>query len=65
MTNVLLYNLFYDVPVKLFAAHLVLFALFVILADVVPLYRFFVLNKSAERRAYGYHQPRVSASSRQ
>jgi len=48
MTNVLLYNLFYDVPVKLFAAHLVLFALFVILADVVPLYRFFVLNKSAE-----------------
>jgi hypothetical protein len=48
MTNVLLYNLFYDVPVKLFAAHLVLFALFVVLADVVPLYRFFVLNKSAE-----------------
>jgi hypothetical protein len=48
MTNVLLYNLFYDVPVKLFAAHLVLLALFVILADAVPLYRFFVLNKSAE-----------------
>lgn len=48
MTNVLLYNLFFDVPVKLFAAHLVLLALFVILADAVPLYRFFVLNKFAE-----------------
>ena len=47
MTNVLLYNLFYDVPVKLFAGHLVLFALFLILADVAPLFRFFVLNKSA------------------
>jgi hypothetical protein len=48
MTNVLLYNLFYDVPVKLFAAHLVLFALFVTLADVKPLFRFFILNQSAE-----------------
>jgi hypothetical protein len=48
MTNVLLYNLFYDVPVKLFAAHLVLFALFIILADAGQLYRFFVLNKAAE-----------------
>jgi hypothetical protein len=48
MTNVLLYNLFYDVPVKLFAAHLVLFTLFIILADMEPLYCFFVLNKSAE-----------------
>jgi hypothetical protein len=47
MSNVLLYNLFFDVPVKLFAAHLVLFALFVILADAEPLFRFFILNKSA------------------
>jgi hypothetical protein len=35
MTNLLLYNLFYDVPVKLFAAHLILFTLFIILTDLV------------------------------
>jgi hypothetical protein len=58
MTNVLLYNLFFDVPVKLFAAHLVLFALFVILPDVKPLFRFFVLNKSAEPK--GVWVPPVS-----
>jgi hypothetical protein len=61
MTNVLLYNLFYDVPVKLFAAHLVLFALFVVLADIVPLYRFFVLNTSAEPK--GVWVPPVSRAS--
>jgi uncharacterized membrane protein YphA (DoxX/SURF4 family) len=48
MTNVLLYNMFYDVPVKLFAAHLVLFAVFVVLGDAESLFRFFVLNKPAE-----------------
>ncbi len=48
MTNVLIYNLFFDVPVKLFAFHLVLYALFLILQDVPSLFRFFVLNKSAE-----------------
>jgi hypothetical protein len=58
MTNVLLYNLFYDVPVKLFAAHLVLLALFLILADIGPLYRFFVLNESAEPK--GVWVPPVS-----
>jgi hypothetical protein len=50
MTNVLLYNLFFDVPVKLFAAHLVLFASFVIMADAAPLFRFFVLNRAAQPR---------------
>ena len=48
MSNVLLFNLFFDVPVKLFAAHLVLLALFLVLQDATPLFRFFVLNKSAE-----------------
>ncbi len=48
MTNVLLYNLFFDVPVKLFAGYLVLFASFLILADAKPLFRFFVLNQAAE-----------------
>jgi hypothetical protein len=50
MSNVLLYNMFFDVPVKLFAAHLVLLALFVMLPDVEPLLRFFVLNKPAEAK---------------
>jgi hypothetical protein len=48
MTNVLLYNLFFDVPVKLFAAHLVLFAVFLILADAPQLFRFFILNQAAQ-----------------
>ena len=50
MTNVLIYNFFFDVPVKLFAAHLVLFALFLILQDIRPLFRFLLLSKSAEPR---------------
>jgi hypothetical protein len=48
MTNVLIYNLFFDVPVKLFAAHLVLYALFLLLQDVKPLFRFLMLNKPAK-----------------
>ena len=44
MSNVLLYNLFFDVPVKLFAAHLVVLASFLVWPDVVPLWRFFVLH---------------------
>jgi preprotein translocase subunit SecG len=44
MSNVLLYNLFFDVPVKIFSAHLVLLALFLVLPDVYPLWKFFVLH---------------------
>ncbi len=47
MTNVLLYNLFFDVPVKLFAANLLLALVFVILPDMKPLYSFFWLHKPA------------------
>jgi hypothetical protein len=50
MTNVLLYNLFFDVPVKLFAAHLVLMAVFLIIPDCKPLFSFFVMNKEAGPR---------------
>jgi hypothetical protein len=45
MTNVLLYNMFFDVPVKLFAANLLLAELFIILPDVRPLFDFFWLHK--------------------
>lgn len=47
VTNVLLYNLCFDVPVKVYAGHLLLLSLFVILPDVQPLYRFFWLHQPA------------------
>ncbi|GAA3751656.1 hypothetical protein GCM10022270_07800 [Terriglobus aquaticus] len=47
MTNVLLYNLFFDVPVKLFAANLLLALVFITLPDVPALFRFFWLHQPA------------------
>jgi hypothetical protein len=47
LTNVVLYNFFFDVPVKLFAANLLLASLFVVLPDVPALYRFFWLHQPA------------------
>lgn len=47
MVNVVLYNLFFDVPVKLFAANLLLALLFITLPDLHPLYRFFWLHQPA------------------
>jgi hypothetical protein len=47
VTNVLLYNLCFDVPVKLYAAHLLLLALFITLPDVRQLFRFFWLHQPA------------------
>ena len=47
MTNVLLYNLFFDVPVKIYAAHLVLFAIAVVAPDLHALIDFFWHHKAA------------------
>ena len=47
MANVLLYNMFFDVPVKLFAGNLLLALLFITLPDVQPLFRFFWLHQPA------------------
>lgn len=47
MTNVVLYNFFFDVPVKLYALHVLLMACFVMLPDLRPLWDFFVGNRSA------------------
>ena len=47
VTNVLLFNLFFDVPVKIYAGHLLLLSLFVILPDARPLFRFFWSNQPA------------------
>lgn len=46
MLNVFLLNLFYDVPVKLFSGHLLLFSLLFILYYSRSLFDFFILNKS-------------------
>lgn len=45
MTNVLLYNCFFDVPVKLYAFHLLLMACFVMLPDLRPMWDFFVMHR--------------------
>jgi hypothetical protein len=47
VTNVLLYNLCFDVPVKLYAAHLLLLSLVLILPDMRQLFRFFWLHQPA------------------
>ncbi len=58
MTNVLLYNCFFDVPVKLYAAHLLLMACFVMLPDLRPLWDFFAMHREA--RLAGVWVPPVS-----
>lgn len=47
MANVVLYNFFFDVPVKLFAVNLLLACLFVALPDARALFRFFCLQQPA------------------
>ena len=47
LVNVVLYNFFFDVPVKLFAANLLLATLFVMLPDLGALFSFFWLHKPA------------------
>lgn len=54
MINVLLYNIFFDVPVKLFAFNLLLAMLFLALPDVTPLFRFFGNMSPQLRSAFGF-----------
>jgi hypothetical protein len=49
MTNVVLYNVFFDVPVKLYAMHVLAMACFVILPDMRPLWDFFVARRYARQ----------------
>jgi hypothetical protein len=51
VTNVLLFNLFFDVPVKLFAANLLLACLFLAVPDLRSLFDFFWLHKPATAHA--------------
>ncbi len=47
IANVLLYNMFFDVPVKLFAANLLLGLLYLALADAGPMWKFFIRHEPA------------------
>jgi hypothetical protein len=49
MGNVLMLNLCYDVPVKLFSAHLLLIAVFLLLPDLKRLADLFLFNRRVER----------------
>ncbi len=48
LVNVVALNIFYDVPVKLFSAHLLLMAVFLILPDLRRLTNLLVLNRPTE-----------------
>ncbi|HUI83192.1 MAG TPA: hypothetical protein VL240_03165 [Candidatus Binatia bacterium] len=48
MTNVLMLNLCYDVPRKIFSLHLVLMCLFLLIPDLRRLINVFILNRRAE-----------------
>lgn len=50
MINVALLNFFYDVPVKIFSSHIVLFCMFIVSGDAIALYRFFVLHQPSQLR---------------
>ncbi|GEJ44418.1 hypothetical protein [Chryseobacterium sp. ON_d1] len=50
MINVALLNFFYDVPVKIFSSHIVLFCFFIVSGDAIALYRFFVLHQPSQLR---------------
>ena len=45
VSNVVLYNYFFDVPVKIYATHLLLMALVYIAPDVRSLFHYFILHK--------------------
>lgn len=47
-TNIVLYNFCFDVPVKLYAAHLVLMSLALIVPDMPSLFNFFFLHRPSK-----------------
>lgn len=53
MTNVVLLNFCYDVPVKLFSSHLLLFAIWVLGPDFMRLLNVVALNRPSEPRDLG------------
>lgn len=54
VTNVVLYNFFFDVPVKIYAAHLLLMSLVLIVPDANSLFRYFYKHEPAAPHAPWY-----------
>lgn len=52
-SNIVLYNYFFDVPVKLYATHLLLMALVLIVPDIRSLFAYFVLHRPSVPNATG------------
>ncbi len=48
LLNIVMLNLCYDVPVKLYSSHLLMMAIFLLLPDVGPMCRLLVLRRPAE-----------------
>lgn len=46
-TNIVLYNFCYDVPVKLYAAHLLLMSLVLLAPEMRSLFKFFILHRAS------------------
>lgn len=55
MFQILLMNLFFDIPVKIFSFHLLLMALFILSTDMQRIVRLFVQNKATT--VYAYYNP--------
>lgn len=55
--NVMMINLCYDVPVKIFSMHLAVMCLLLLLNDLPRLWAFFVGNRKAEPSAQFHYQP--------
>jgi hypothetical protein len=62
MSNVLLFDLFFDVPVKIYAAHLVLFSIAIIAPDLRSLLDFFWRHKPASLTSLWAPAPHRRAS---
>lgn len=52
MTNVMMMNFSYDIPVKIFSTHLVLFSLVLLIPDIKRLINVVILNRAAKPREF-------------
>lgn len=62
MSNVLLFDLFFDVPVKIYASHLVVFSIAIIAPDLLALWDFFWRHKPASLNSLWAPAPQHRAS---
>ncbi len=53
MTNVMMLNFCYDVPVKLYSSHLVVMSIMVLVPDIIRLANLFILNRPTDTAVLG------------